>query len=215
MKGKMRQLKKESLIKLSDALKFLKPVFARLRDVHQQYIDDSPKKDFPYWYSERPQVGFLAAAVWKCGGIALEEYGTNKTEDDKRGRGDLFIKIGGKGFDCEAKRLWLRFSRSEDSEDLVGKILKDKNDGLKQAEINVKDHSSNGGLALCFVTPAIKGQTPEKDHYELLEKVIRSLKNKVDAMVWIGFQDWENGKQKNDDTYYPGLLLVIKKVGHS
>lgn len=98
----------------------LKPVlvvldqFATLHDEYieqELYVQDGNliRGDIALWYRERPQVGLFAAAVWKSGGIALEEYGTTKLEAGaaRRGRGDLFIKIAGTGYLCEAKHTWI------------------------------------------------------------------------------------------------------------
>src|SRR6266540_1291148 len=37
--------------------------------------------DRPWWYRERTQVGFLAVAAWRGGGIAIEEWGTTKYKE--------------------------------------------------------------------------------------------------------------------------------------
>lgn len=94
------------------------PILTQLAWVHDEYIaqelyqapnGETSFGDCTLWYSERPQVGLFAAAVWKCGGIALEEYGTFKTASgiEKRGRGDLFFKLHGQGYLCEAKHSWI------------------------------------------------------------------------------------------------------------
>src|SRR6266478_8051718 len=96
--------------KASRRLKYLRPVFKKLMLVHQDYIDGEQGLDCPYWYSERPHVGFLAAAVWQSGGTALEEYGAEKIKERKsnRGRCDIYMRTKNKtAFECEAKRLWL------------------------------------------------------------------------------------------------------------
>ncbi len=135
--------------KASKRLKSLKPVFRELRLVHQRYMDAGMNRDCPYWYSERPHTGLLAAAVWQKGGTALEEFEADKIRERKRrpGRCDLYIRINSTAFECEAKRLWLN---------LAGKKLCQKvNDWLNWAVADVKKLQSRKGLALCFVTPVI------------------------------------------------------------
>lgn len=67
--------------------------------------------DLPYWHSERANVGFLAAAVWKSGGVAIEEYWTEREKKGKKpvkGWVDLWGKMKkGREFSLEAKQLWL------------------------------------------------------------------------------------------------------------
>lgn len=77
----------------STELKSLEPAFKKLLLVHQKYIDRE-EGDYPHWYSERPHVSLLAAAVWLSGGTALEEYRTTKTKGgkNKSGRCDLGIR---------------------------------------------------------------------------------------------------------------------------
>lgn len=73
---------------------------------HRAYLDQA--KEAGWAYRERPNVGFLASAIWGVGGVALEEYEDNKKDpSDKRfyytGRGDLWAKLGKRGYKLEAK----------------------------------------------------------------------------------------------------------------
>ena len=49
-------------------------------------------KDSAHWYNERATLSVLAAAAWKSGGIALEEYSLRK-HDGRAGRADLWVKM--------------------------------------------------------------------------------------------------------------------------
>ena len=106
----------------SKKLKSLEPVFNELLSVHLAYILGESGKDYPFWYGERSHVGFLAAAVWKYGGTAVEEFKTSKSKNkSSKGRCDLWIRINKKiGFECEAKRLWVDLDKKVD--DLTKKI---------------------------------------------------------------------------------------------
>lgn len=78
----------------------------RWRKQHRAYVEAADEAG--WGYRERPNVGFLAGAVWAMGGVAIEEYEDRKKDpDDKRfhysGRGDLWMKLGKKGFKLEAK----------------------------------------------------------------------------------------------------------------
>ena len=66
------------------------------------------KKDIPYWWDENSNTGFLAAAAWKTGAVALEQYSVHRRGGSK-GHGDLWVTFSGKdGFDfsAEAKIIW-------------------------------------------------------------------------------------------------------------
>lgn len=95
------------------ALAELRPVLKNLAWVHNEYTDQlaQPKKlnDCTFWHRERPQVGWFAAAVWKSGGVALEEYKATKLSDGANtlGRGDLYFRFKGTGYLCESKHAWI------------------------------------------------------------------------------------------------------------
>jgi hypothetical protein len=185
----------------------LKPVFKKLLLVHQKYIDRE-EGDYPYWYSERPHISLLAAAVWLSDGTALEEYGIHKTKErkPKRGRCDLGIRANKKtGFECEAKHLWLDIgSRTED----FARKVKVK---LQVAVGDVKKLESKTGLALCFVTPAIhKSELGELDMR--CDELIRSVRSNSwwNALIWIRIKKGQ--RPVGQDLLYLGLLLAIKEV---
>jgi hypothetical protein len=94
-------------------------------------------------------------------------------------------------------------------------IQEDKRDGLDRAKEDAeKLDSSKRRLAICFVTPAISEKEFRRHEYDcdFLDQTIASLKNKTDAIFWIGFKEWKAGKVPDDNTFYPGLLLLIKEV---
>jgi len=199
---------------MSKKLKPLRPVFQALVDVHQEYIDadSNGSGDCPYWYGERPHVGFLAAAVWKNGGVALEEYGTSKRNEHKfkRGRCDLWIKIRQASFECEAKHLWLNLGRIKEN-------INDIKNEAKKAKRDVKKLQNKVGISLCFVTPVIR-QSKLSKLKDANQELVKSLKDKLkngsswcDALVWIGFKKGQEKRNKNH--YYTGLLIIIKAVG--
>jgi len=195
----------------SKKLELLKPVFQKLKSVHQVLIDRDKKHGWLYsFFSERPHVGHLAAAVWLSDEFAMEEYGTHKIKSDelKRGRCDLRIGINKTVFECEAKSLWLNIGLKKD---FTSKI-KDK---LDLAKRDARKLNSIKRLALCFITPVVhESKFDELYSYrdEFIESVIKS--SCYDALIWIGVP--EKGFDKEEilcgDFFYPGLLLAIKEV---
>jgi hypothetical protein len=133
---------------MSKGLKFLKPVLGRLKELHQEYIDCVPG-DVPYWYGERPQIGLLAAAVWRSGGVALEEYCRKRPGRPRKGRCDLFLSIAGIGCECEAK---------------IVKRFDEIGPKLDRAEREVQQILQPGdkGLALVFFVPVTKDERVKK-----------------------------------------------------
>jgi hypothetical protein len=82
----------------------------------EQYAEQLSYCDFAHYYSERPHVGFLAAGVWLSGGVALEEWKTEKSKERKKsyGRCDLwFSLVRDRPHHLEAKHRWLTFKGDE------------------------------------------------------------------------------------------------------
>lgn len=121
----------------SKPLKGLRPVFKKLKSVHERYINGENKSkvlsDCGFWFHERPHIGFLAAAVWQSNGTALEEYGADKEgvkNKWKRGRCDLWIRTKSIYAACEAKCVWLNLKA--DDVKSIEKINKQVYDRLKE-----------------------------------------------------------------------------------
>lgn len=194
--------------KASKELRSLNPVFKKLREVHQRYINLEPPSETSFWHRERAQTGLLAAAAWLSDKTALEEFGCDRQRH--RGRRDLCIAINTKdSFECEAKYLYANLAKVKQSvTDVYGCLKK----AVKEAR------KSRGGdaeyrLGLCFVAPrASKSRRGEIDNRwsqfiaGLNEKV--DGRSKYDALVQIHsprpFLDGHN-------RLYPGLLLVVKE----
>jgi hypothetical protein len=196
-------------------------VFEELLRVHQDYIDsqfneqDSGYYDHPYWYAERPNVGLLAAAVWRCGGRALEEFRTKKYRDGKSnepayGRCDLWMEVKKTSFECEAKRHWVDLGSKETRS--TESVFNDERNGLEAAQNDVRSLMKRKGLALCFVNPGIHASDGENLATKLREwrKSIENESSHWDALVWIGVSPGQ--KAFGNDWLHAGLLLVIKEL---
>ncbi len=145
--------------------------------IHQQYIEDDEFDDCMYWYNERANVGVLAGAIWKSGGIALEEYSSYKTkateenEDTeeaetrkitklREGRVDLYFYTQNHQYIVEAKHLRPKLDTKKlDTNSVITKINKsleqacnDAKDSLEPAQKNYPKNKFIG-LGITFVTP--------------------------------------------------------------
>lgn len=80
--------------------------------IHNEYLNSFPAGDFEtaWGFRERPQVGFLSAAAFRCGGVSLEEWATQKSSG--RGRNDLWLRLQPRTdsatYIIEAKHCWAR-----------------------------------------------------------------------------------------------------------
>ncbi len=191
----------------SKKLRSLEPAFKKLKDVHEGFIA-AKKDDWPYWYQERSQIGFLAAAIWLCGGTALEEYREEKEKGrgaKGKGRCDLWVKVNGAAFCCEAK--WVKSHVTVRNSKTSVQKLSEK---LKDTERDLRTYAEEG-LALCFVSPWIG----DKCDRSALRNWIELLRNKANwqGLVWIGLRaEADFPPQLGTDIFY-GLLLVVREVG--
>lgn len=104
----------------NEALNPFKPIVMAWFQVLEDYANLSNvgtelERDSAFRYRERPQVGFLAAATWRAGGVALEEWGTSKGDETVQsyGRNDLWIRLGVKEWFIEAKHHFTCIGKSQ------------------------------------------------------------------------------------------------------
>jgi hypothetical protein len=122
--------------------------------VVQEY-DNEVHPDRACYYNERTHVGFFSGAVWKSGGVALEEWCTDKTSIDgekRRGRGDLWIKHGSLKIHLEAKHLWVPLGR--DVGNAVTRVEKMMQRALSDSHA-LKCWGDEGRAGLVFAAPLI------------------------------------------------------------
>ncbi len=132
-------------------------------DVSRRYADHWGRKktgawkEVHWWYRERANVGMFAAAVWQANGVALEEYGSEKTfiakkrKSKYRGRTDLCfsLPLSGRNFAAETKHTSSKLLEKRKGEPSFHKII----EGLEAA---CKDAGGVRGqgelLGMVFVT---------------------------------------------------------------
>lgn len=88
---------------------------AHRRYLHYSEVDQATLGDLGWFYNERANIGFLAAAAWmQPGWVALEEYGQDKRwgAEKRVGRADLYIGAQLNGHfpdvEIETKAVWPR-----------------------------------------------------------------------------------------------------------
>lgn len=122
---------------------------------HERFARLQPH-DPAYWYGERPQIGILAGAAWRCGYVAIEEFAMTKSTpyiDDMeekiwRGRCDLWLTNGIHEHFMEAKHLSIELNDASVSK--VGK-------SLQAAEIDSRNSNVHGQRsAVVFISARSK-----------------------------------------------------------
>lgn len=194
----------------SSSLPTLKPILEEWIAVQHEYTRQV-RGEFSWNYSERASIGFLAAAVWAAGGVALEEWCTVKgtRKEPRNGRCDLFIYRNKQSFDIEAKHLWLKVTSNQENKiDQIKRALERTVSDAKHLPRQKKHHR----LAVLFVAPfypPLKSRDA-LNHIEELLKGICRIPHSAIAWLFHGRQTLKPDKKRN---VVQGIVLIIRAVG--
>ena len=169
----------------------------------------------PWWYNERASLSLFAGAIWRMGGIAIEEFSAKKkvrspkgdgNTEQWRGRIDLQFSYRDNDFVAEAKQAWPKIGRR--SKSAAGEIEQ----ALSQARKDVLATSRKWGkkLAIVFAAPRFP-KSEFADERQLLQRW-RDIVQRVDchgkAFFWL--HDCE--QIVDDGEVYPGAGMFIRCV---
>lgn len=186
-------------------------------DIHR-YFSSQPD-DIVYRHYEQSQVSVFAEAVWRTGGVAIQEYGGVR-RGDKRGKIDLYFSNWNVGFECEVKIVWPTRSIRRTTA-WQGQI----DDTFDRAVLHAHGINSRSDrkLGMCFVCPRIR--IPKHAHNkEWLEQVLPFTNevfeycyNEIDykAIAWLfPPKDRKLIGYSRDGTrfFYPGCVLLINNA---
>jgi hypothetical protein len=193
------------------SLSMLAPIFKYWQTLNETWIDTG---DAPWWYNERSSVGFLAGAIWKNGGWALEEFGTDKWVGSNKkktfsGRCDIAFGVDGQDFWGEAKQCWPTLNGTNNS----GMVIAN----LDRADKQVKSGKARGykGVAIAFVVPKVlKANRRQIDNHitsyvDQLEKTIPNV-----TLAWTFPAQTRYLYPGNDwrGYFFPGIIIALRPV---
>lgn len=172
-----------------------------------------------YYYSERTNVGMLAVAAAKNGGVALEEFpwtkkGTVKAES--KGRADLWLRCKARGSKeeyVEAKFKWLHLKSRKPYDEIIRVQLKA---ATKDARKTRNKERGMSCVALVFFPTYIPKQSAanieEIIHNTVAEfrAVQAELSNSAIAWCFPAADQMEDGDLKGN--LVPGVIIVAKAV---
>lgn len=152
--------------------------------VIERYSRVTAGEDGIYLYTERACVGAMAAAAWRCGWIALEEFQLEKSSKERAewlGRSDLYMATNNQDEFIEAKYQWISMtSRTPLSEILEATLARAVADA-RNAQRN-DDESTFIGVSF---TPVYAAESQYSGLENLIEKSVGSaLKSKAHAVAW-------------------------------
>jgi hypothetical protein len=162
------------------ALKSLKPVLNEWRDLTalENWFFE---QDATWWNKERATLSVFAGAIWRSGGLALEEFATEKTLkfEPKAGRCDICFRFKRSIFLGEAKQDWPLLVSAD-----MQKNINQTNSIVRKAcseALHTKDATATH-LGIVFVTPRIH-ETKKKFLEDYLFNYIMKLSNRNQAVV--------------------------------
>jgi hypothetical protein len=168
------------------AFSWLEPVLVQWLRVNRDYMEETDWGDCLYWYNERANVSALAAAMWRCGGFAVEEYSSSKGYGEtaqKNGRVDLYLLSNGNEAICEAKMDWIYLCKNQrlNLDDAIDKAIKR---ATESAEHTLKAYDEGVcGMALNFVAAYWKEGEDVSDSLEALRMSVE--KSKCSFFAWL------------------------------
>jgi hypothetical protein len=187
MFGVKATYKIKSLKTVNKDIQWLEPVLAQWLKIHRDYIEDVDCEDNLYWYNERANVSVFAGAVWKCGGIALEEYSAIKSdenENSKKGRIDLYLSSHNNSAVCEAKITWIYLCDPNRQQKNFSNTI---SDAIKSASTDVsntlKPNDNSLGIALNFIVAYSKDDIDASNSLSDLQKAIKD--SECDFYAWL------------------------------
>ena len=194
----------------------LRPVLIKWCNLNKVYLNKT-QPDCAWWYNERASISILAAAAWKCGYPALEEFSTEKRRFKRYayepGRCDLKIHIGSEDYQFEAKQVWARLGNRRGKDD-----LEPIRESILRSLTRARHAAGRLGsrkirrFGISFVSPRIpRTQIDElDDRIDQLIDLLEKKGNKYHAVAWFFAHNWERFIYKNN--IYPGVLLLIREV---
>jgi hypothetical protein len=175
-------------------------------------------KDASWWYNERASLGGFAGAVWRVGGLVLEEYSTEKWRGKhvrhaprRRtvGRGDMDFVLGGRQFVVEAKQCWPLLGSTKPLRHAVW--------GLAAAQADVARANAAPGsvrLAVVFAAPRSQRRTLKLEA-QVADWIEAAGSVRTCARAWAFPEKGSRLWWPKTGRYYPGAAVFIKLVGRT
>ncbi|WP_417333980.1 hypothetical protein [Halarcobacter sp.] len=160
--------------------------------INREYIEDwysnGTYEDCAYWYNERASLSILAGAIWRRGGVCLEEYCSIKAKlDDKtieskerHGRTDLYFYLGDEEYIVEAKYIMGKNITEEKIHTKLKEAIKDCNNSLYHEK---SENHGLKGMAIVFIVPFEENKKIDFDSIKDNVDVYCSLKKELEGNI--------------------------------
>ena len=186
-------------------LRLLTPVLNEWISVVTRVTKAWRRKDVPFWYNERAQVGLFAGAVWLQGGLAFEEYTSAKRGSG--GRCDLWFEMKRNSFIAEAKFTLCPVNADSDVEPFLTDQFKKAKDDARRNKVWQKNEHR---IALLFVAVEVSADAKIKPSLVKWRRQFEAVE--ADGRAWVFptvSREFKSGKAGN---FYPGCGVLVAKV---
>lgn len=176
----------------------------------------SAARDVPWWYNERASLSILAGAAFMAGGLAFEEFISDKRKTGKRkrksnpymGRTDIYLKLGKSEFIGEAKQCWSgATAKSSNPMTYIKKKL-----SAACADIRRTKPFGQRRLGILFAMPYIKTNSID-DINERITSWVDMVKD-VDCSccAWVFPAEARYAQYGCEENLCPGAALLIREI---
>jgi hypothetical protein len=186
----------------SPRLNWLNPVFQKLRDVVNNYIDWDEEP--PYWNNEAASVSMLVAAAARAGCIVLSDYRRDKWDqrNDVNGRCDLLIGKGKNYLEIEAKQIYV-------GPKVTARGL---NSSLNRARADAKKiwwGKKRNRAGLIFAVVSLSKKQLKTFEIERFRSQLGATKADI-AWFWHDSSNSERYRSDANGRHYPGFAVLLK-----
>lgn len=192
----------------------------RLSRYHKAVKRRHDVDDWPFWYGERPLIGFLAAGFWGSGSACIEEYQADKkaervaegSQPRKKtylGRGDFYFCHREEDGNIEFKLHDIGISQTSHYEaSLSDKVDEGKSDAKKTHQTGIADYFG------IFLRPYIGSSRDPKPYETNLKVLLQSIWETVEPAAlawWCPIDDVLDSDRKTKNVIL-GAILILKEV---
>lgn len=199
----------DSPVRVSRAFRTLKPILRKWITVQRRYRRRMDYDDRTWAYGERPCIGFLAAAAWQCGAVALEEWRTEKgsRRDSCYGRCDLYICHDEREYFIEAKYVRVRAVASPDKR--IDAAFKAAREAARRLHCLKGQHR----LAVVFVVPYFTRKERNKETAARLFEWRKKVAATRHEGAWLFEKETPKERKSNSKyDYHPGIVMLVKSI---
>lgn len=179
--------------------------------INQRYSRIS-KNEAIYEFTERACVGALAAAAWRSGSIALEEFQAEKAcdrNDVRNGRADLWIADENHEEWIEAKYKWAALSSPQGIKKVASTLQ-------KSALLDARDTSYGNPeelhVGVAFVPVHLPRSKKEESSQLIQEAITEALSIQTDITAWTFPPEMLSDDSGSKRTYYPGMFMFASNL---